>query len=542
MRTLPERFSITLNDLLARFTQGAGVKTLAERELRVGDSSHVTTIAKGGGIFLGGLAIGKGLGLGLQVILARFLGVEGYGLYALIVSIVQILDAFSDLGFRQGIVRFGAMYKVRGDAGRLKGLLLGAAGITLCFSIILSILVFLTSGLIAQWLSEPRVESLLGIAVWILMPSTLARIAGAFVRSQLRVDLEVRLDNLLTPLATLLLTLLFVGLHGSDVLGAVCAWQLALWATAGFAIYQTIRLFPQLISSLKPHYEVGEWLRFSIPTLMLATTFLLMRQGIRLMLGYFGHAESVGTFSAAAGLSENLSIFMQSLAPVFMPLVAGFSVRGDNRSLETTFRIVTRWALTLTMPLLLVAWLFGRELLLLFGEDFEAAYGVLAILTAGQLINVSTGPAGRVLQMAGKQDIDFLNGVAVMLLNLVLGLVWIPDYGTVGGALAVMVSMAMMHVARSVEVYYFLRIMPYDRRLVKPVFSALLAFALGFLFRQLANLVSGFLVLAAGVGVILASYSTMLLVLGLDEEDLQVIRIIAHKIGIRTANGHTRLG
>lgn len=99
-------------------------------------------IAKGGGIAFVGQLSGKGINFVLQILLARILGTMSYGLYALGYNVFFIAQRFSLLGFHNGVVRFGSIYRGKSDTRRLKGTLITSLGVTFLTGILLSFLLF----------------------------------------------------------------------------------------------------------------------------------------------------------------------------------------------------------------------------------------------------------------------------------------------------------------------------------------------------------------------------------------------------------------
>ena len=51
----------------------------------------------------------------------------------------------------------------------------------------------------------------------------------------------------------------------------------------------------------------------------------------------------------------------------------------------------------------------SQAILSLFGQDFQAGWSVLVILSLGNLINVGVGPVGYMLTMTGRPGLELLN-------------------------------------------------------------------------------------------------------------------------------------
>ena len=89
---------------------------------------------------------------------------------------------------------------------------------------------------------------------------------------------------------------------------------------------------------------------------------------------------------------------------------------------------------------------FGTKILALFGIAYSAGYGALVILVCGHLVRAGTGLVADLLAVTGhhRQYAWVLAWSA--LLNVVLNLLLIPRFGTVGAAAATAVTMAFWNV------------------------------------------------------------------------------------------------
>jgi len=95
---------------------------------------------------------------------------------------------------------------------------------------------------------------------------------------------------------------------------------------------------------------------------------------------------------------------------------------------------------------------FGPEVLLIFGKDFNGAFPVLVILAFGEMINALTGPAGNLLVLTGQQRISvriLTLGVTVCIgFNLWL----IPLYGAVGAAFSMALGLIVINILRALVI------------------------------------------------------------------------------------------
>ena len=202
------------------------------------------------------------------------------------------------------------------------------------------------------------------------------------------------------------------------------------------------------------------------------------------------------------------------------------------------FKIVTKWALTFSLPIFWIAVLFSEPLLGISGSGFSPAWPLLIALAIGNLINVATGSVGYMLLMTGHQKITFLNSLVAIVFNIVLGVILIPHFGAMGVAIATGVALSVVNLMRLLQVYIFLRMTPFRWDTLKPIaaglFSALVTGCLIYLL-SLTNLslhISKYKISLelALIPVFIALYVGLLSILKVSPEDQVVLDALRKKL------------
>ena len=78
----------------------------------------------------------------------------------------------------------------------------------------------------------------------------------------------------------------------------------------------------------------------------------------------------------------------------------------------------------------------GKFLLMLFGTGFSDGYPLLFILVIGIIARASVGPCESVLTMSGQQNVCAAIYGVTLLINIVLNISFIPEFGLYGAAWA----------------------------------------------------------------------------------------------------------
>ncbi len=95
----------------------------------------------------------------------------------------------------------------------------------------------------------------------------------------------------------------------------------------------------------------------------------------------------------------------------------------------------------------------GYPLLALFGTDYVAGYGALAVLGVGLLARASVGHAGDLLIVLGHQRDGLFIAILSLGMNVVLAVVLVPIFGILGAA----ISTACSQVVCAATLAYFVR-------------------------------------------------------------------------------------
>jgi O-antigen/teichoic acid export membrane protein len=166
----------------------------------------------------------------------------------------------------------------------------------------------------------------------------------------------------------------------------------------------------------------------------------------------------------------------------------------------------------------------------LFGASYAPGWAALLILVVGQLINAGTGTLGAVLVMSGHQRAWLLASGTMMVAGVAITCALTPIWGLAGAALGTTCAVGGLSVVGVILTQRALHISPYDRRYCKGALAAA-ASVLALLALRPLHIYSPLLDLLATAGVTVAVFAATLLLLGLDDEDRQFIKLVRARIG-----------
>jgi O-antigen/teichoic acid export membrane protein len=337
--------------------------------------------------------------------------------------------------------------------------------------------------------------------------------------------------DLIEPLFRVLIAL-FVFSLGWKIFGALFAFISSIVMSAIFAFVFLKKLSPSIFQKKPtPIYETKALIGFSWPLLFVKMLdFLIFWIGI-LMLGYFRTSHDVGIYGPTQRTAILLWIIFTCFNSIFAPIISDLYNRKELGKLGNLFKIVTKWIFSFSLPGFILLIFYSEEILYLWGKEFVEGSLCLIILSAAYLFLSAVGPVRHMIMMSGRTKINLINSIIGFISVISLNLVLVPKYGMIGAAVATAFSICVVSVLGLVEVYVILKMHPFRLDFLKPLIAGgvsllILIFSKDYLFNfgqpHFSLLVGGF--------ILLASYTAILILLRLEDEDRIIIDKIRQKL------------
>ncbi len=505
----------------------------AEAQHEQSEGNAVARLAVGASVSMVGKVIGRGIDFAKQIVLARLLSVEAFGLYALIWNLLRIVGILAALGLQNGVVQFATPLR-QIEGGKFKDVVFRSLTLSLAVAVAISVLLWFSAPwLAANLFSDPGFVSAFRVFLFVLPPMVGLRIAANATRISQRMQYAIYAEELLQSIAALLLFLLFF-VVGWQLTGAILATTLSYALAFGLACYYLYRLFPTALCQKRQFALTNRaLLTYSIPTALASMFGVVVNRFDRLFLGYYLSTTEVGLYQAAAQFSIVFALVLDGFNSIFGPMVADLHHQGEYGALQDIFRISTKWAVYVNFPFFLVIFLAPVSLMTaVFGPEYASGATPLVILTAGQAINIGVGGVGMMLVMTGRHKAWFATSGLMMALAIVLNVTLIPLWGIVGAAVATAVTISLLFIIGLFQVRFLLHLWPYDGRYKKGVLAATLT-TLSLLLLRLVWTVPPLLDILLTTGLSCTLFFGMLLLLGLEEEDKTFFRSLSAKINQR---------
>lgn len=405
------------------------------------------------------------LALVSSILLARMLGPEGRGLFALVLLLPELATSFGLLGFEQA----NAVYAGLEPDGR-RALAWQSA--------VLAIVVggFIAAGGMGYLaLGGPGAEALVQGPLWLylLSLSTVpARLAveywGALLRGMNRIIL-LNAVEVGTKVASLMLVLAFVWWLRLDVAGAV--WADSLISFSGVVLMVVLLAF--VGSWGRPSWD---WAlcrrtgRFALPSYCCTVMGYLNYRVDQFIIAALLPPAQLGVYVIAVGLAERLWILTGAVANALLPHLTNSHERDPALSAVIS-RHVTVWTGAACLLVFALADIVVRAM---YSSAFAEAVAPLRWLLPG----IFTLAAGKVLvaEILAQEKVRLMVWVSVIGtgVNVAGNLALIPHMGLSGAALASSISYSLVSF---IVIWYYLRETGVPWTAVVPRPSDLLAYS-----------------------------------------------------------------
>lgn len=364
----------------------------------------------------------------IAVTVARYLGVEQYGVFAPALSLALIAAVFADLGLRMSVLKAGSS-----TGGKLTGVATYAFGSKSLLVLVVYSILLLAAAILGFKDREFYLVAILGAGIFL---GSFSELFSAILQAKEKMTLvsAVTAGFRMVLLASVLLAVVNQG----DVMAV--AWAYAVANLLG-AILSGALALPFLLSErfipvpIKP--LIAETFQFGLAAILAA---LLLQADIVMLrlLHPQGQIES-GLYAAVFRLIALLYGVTIVVQAAVIPRLYKYS--SDKAKLEWAYRILLRWSLAASVILSAVSVVLAPALVtLFFGLEYLPAWPAMAVLALSLCPHQLNYACGDVLYALGRQGWRATALAATVCMNIVLNLFLIPRYGAVGAAASTLVS------------------------------------------------------------------------------------------------------
>jgi O-antigen/teichoic acid export membrane protein len=404
---------------------------------KAGDIAQAS--AKGSFDLLWGLVISNVvMAIGL-IFVARLLGSDLYGLYAIVLTAPNLIMSFRDWGVNSAMTRFTAQYRAEGRVEEVRSIFVSGLIFEIALGLTLSIISFLLSGFLATSVfNRPTIVPFIQIASFSILTSGLISAAtAAFTGTE-----KMGLNNIMVIGQSVIRTLLTIALLivGLSISGAVIGFTVAslIAGLIGIVLMWVILKDLPKPASLKLELKeyITEMLKYGVPLSLavIVSGFLAQFYTFLLPIYYSFDNSIIGNYGIAQNFVVLIGFFATPITTMLFPAFSKIDPQKDKETLKNVYQFSIKYASLLVVPVAaLVISLSQPAVSTLFGSTYETAYLFLALLAVSYLYTAfGSLSTGNLINSQGQTKFFLKLTLLTAAIGFPMGLVLILKFGVIG--------------------------------------------------------------------------------------------------------------
>jgi len=379
----------------------------------------------------------------VNILIARNLGAEALGTYAIFVALVAILALCLSIGYNSTAAVFASEYKTTGKKSLLKGYIQTSLKYTFFSS------AFLLITLLIVWILAPHLlaDNRAIFALFVIITAIGAAILN--LNSAICVGLGQQVTGLLpeTLIRPLLIgvTLFLIINRVPDIYWVMGLSAIATWLALVFACFGAARHLSGY-KKISSQFDLNRWKKASRPWLATSLLWDYMIDLVLILTSLLAGAVEIAILHVSFRYRVLAGFGMRTIYLLLMPEISKSSIDGNKQKLHQKIAQANWASLIYSLAVILLFVIFGNWLLALFSVEFTSGLPVLIIISLTMLIRAIFGPSALVLAVNNLH----LATAAISLLGLVVTmaiiLVFFAQFSLLAVAIAYSASNLMVSI------------------------------------------------------------------------------------------------
>lgn len=391
----------------------------------------------------------------LSLFLTNSFSAEIVGQYDFVRSFLMILSGASLLGTNQAIIYYSGILTSKKSFGSIKSIYFKMNFLILiACAILYAPLLVIDKEVINQIFNKQGAYELVSLSLQGLVFYSITMLNIDTIRALKHTLISEGFRNIFryTPFFIFSIILYIIDSPEYLVLWFIYSFVVIfVISTAVVYFFLFNKNFPK---SAAHNFSSTEILRASYPMALSAISYFLMQSTDVLFISAYDTFESVAYYSIAVKLATVTALALISVNIVIAPKIASIYNDKNFSQLKLILKKATRMNVVISLPIIIILLFFSEYVLSTFGSNYILAKNALWILLIAQFFNSITGPSALYLNMTGRQKKLNVILVISLLINVVLNIILVPDFGMLGAAISTATSFVISKILASALVFY----------------------------------------------------------------------------------------
>ncbi|MGD0644152.1 MAG: flippase [Candidatus Bathyarchaeia archaeon] len=345
--------------------------------------------AKGGFNLLWGLVASTVISAVGTIIIARLLGPNNYGLYAIALTAPTLISTFRDWGINTAMVKYSAQYNSENNVAKIRSIFVSGVLFEIVLGLLLSILSFVLSHFLALSLNRPAIAPLIQIGSFFILAGALVNAAIAAFTGMEKMHLYSFMLIIQSIIKTgLIVTLVVLGFGTLGAISGFTVASLLAGLTGMLLVWTMYKSLPKPTrSKLEIMVNIKTMFKYGLPLSIgnILTGFLTIFYSYILAF-YVINNSIIGNYNVALNFVVLITFFATPVTTMLFPAFSKLDPQKDKELLKNVFQYSIKYAALVVVPVTAMVIALAQPAIgTIFADKYVQAPLYLALLSVTYL-------------------------------------------------------------------------------------------------------------------------------------------------------------
>lgn len=419
-------------------------------------------------------------GINTLFLYTQFLSTQQYGMVNYMLSLATVLTPLMAFGVHNTLIKFYSSFKTRSTQNSFLTLMLF---LPLVIVVPVVAVTYLFNESISDFLAVKN--EIIKDYIWHTCTIAVAlgyfEIFFAWIKVQMKTVFGTFMKEVFHRAgAMLLLILLYFKVINLDqfMIGLVCVYVLKMLV---MKIYAFSVKFPKI--TFKKLNNLIPILKYSVLIIIAGSVATVLLDIDKVMMGSYIKIKNIAYYSVAVYIAAVIAVPQRAMHQILMPLSAKYLNEKNYTSLKSLYQKSSLNLFIVSGFVFLLIVLNINELYEIMpnSNQYRTGLFVLIIVSISKLYDALLGSNNAILFNSDYYRVVLTFGVILVTIMVLLNMLFIPEFGINGAAIATFIAVFLYNTAKIIFVYKKFKILPFSKFTLK-IMLLLSAFVLAFYF------------------------------------------------------------
>ncbi len=210
-------------------------------------------------------------------------------------------------------------------------------------------------------------------------------------------------------------------------------------------LFPLILIIRQIGFAIPKFLYLREFLQFGLPTIPISIINWIIDSSDRYFIGYLLGAMLVGIYNAAYAIGNLVHVFIMPIQMILYPELARLYDEGDYYTVRLYLSMTIKYYVMIAIPSIIGLFAISKPLLLLFTtKEFLIGSDIIPIIALGAFFAGLFQITINIFLLVKKTKFIFYIQFLSAIINIILNIILISNFGIIGAAYATLISFFIM--------------------------------------------------------------------------------------------------